>query len=118
MFAGDSSHSEYLFKDCYFIGGEANYSKYLQSNPKIKKLSKKYKIDDFVMIAVRIDSIGTPLKYNFIYSIEDCPKCNKEAMKMIKRIKKWDATDVIDENGKLKKASIVFSVKVPFNSTE
>lgn len=82
-----------------YIGGMAEYTKYIKQNIILPDSVKLKGIKGTVSVCVTINEKGDMIKSEVVNSIKRCPECTKEAMRLINKIPKWSPPYIIEENG-------------------
>lgn len=72
-----------------FPGGKPGLKKFLEDNLRYPELEASEGIGGKVYLRFVVSSDGEISRVNVIRKIEDCPNCDKEAIRVVKKMPKW-----------------------------
>ena len=100
--------------ETYFAGGEKAYRQFIKDSLSLKE-AYVFKDDDYVGLLVTIDKYGY-LIHMKILAPSSCPECDEDAIKLIKKVKKWIPACAATKK-RCKHIPVSFVVLVPFGKS-
>ena len=83
-----------VVKQAEFVGGKEALTNYLKENLIYPEQAKRSGIEGYFKISLAIDDKGKPIFSDFLEQIPNCEECEKEALRLINRMPKWNPKTV------------------------
>jgi len=98
-----------------YIGGNLLYLKYISENIVLPKIVIDGKAGGDVWINVNIDINGKPISYDVDLFVDNCSECTREALRLIKSIKKFVPPISNMSHGKISYSPTQYTLSVGFH---